>query len=101
MKLMRGGILSSGLRWSKEQEEISRNTNRQARRLSIMYYTVAVTSVLCIIVLSLHTSYRQLSGAVNSADADADVDTSMVNINSKTYVCLAVREGDLICDIPT
>ncbi|PNF28684.1 hypothetical protein B7P43_G07888 [Cryptotermes secundus] len=76
MKL-RGGILSSGLRWSTEQEEISRNTNRQARRLSIMYYTVAVTSVLCVILLGLRTSYRQLSGAVNSANADADANKTM------------------------
>jgi hypothetical protein len=80
---LRGGILSSGLRWSKEQDEISRNTNRQARRLSVMYYTVAVTSILCIIALGLRTSYRQLSGAVNSVDAEQ----TMVNVNSETYIC--------------
>jgi hypothetical protein len=94
MKL-RGGILSSGLRWSEEQEEISRNTNRQARRLSIMYYTVAVTSVLCVILLSLRTSYRQLYGAV------ADADRTMVNVSSVTYVCFAVRQQDPISDVAT
>jgi hypothetical protein len=80
MKL-RGGILSSGLRWSREQDDISRNTNRQVRRLSIMYYTVGVTAVLSIIAVSLHDNYRQMSGADNRADGDA----AMVNSNAEIY----------------
>lgn len=66
-----------------------------------MYYTVAVTSVLCVIFLGLRTSYRQLSGTVNSADADADADKTMVNINSEAYVCFAVKQENLISEVPT
>ena len=73
---LRGGVLSSGLRWSKEQDEISRNTNRQARLLSIMYYAVAVSSCSGLIAISLRTSYRQLSGAANNTEA-------MVSVSSK------------------
>jgi hypothetical protein len=47
-----------------------------------MYYTVAVTSVSCIIALGLRTSYRQLSGAASSADGNS----TMVNGDSETYV---------------
>jgi hypothetical protein len=91
MKL-RGGSLSSGLRWSKEQDEISRNTNRQARRLSIMYYTVAVTSVLCLIAPGLPTSYLQLSGA-------ADGNRTVVNVNLR--LCFAIRPEDVMFEVPT
>ena len=65
---LRGGVLSSGLRWSKEQDEIARNTNRQARLLSIMYYAVAVSSCSGLVAISLRTSYRQLSGAANNTE---------------------------------
>lgn len=80
---LRGGVLSSGLRWSKEQDEISRNTNRQARLLSIMYYAVAVSSCSGLIVISLRTSYRHLSGAANNNE-------TMVNVRSK-HVCALHR----------
>jgi hypothetical protein len=39
-----------------------------------MYYTVAVTSILCIIASGLRFNYRQLSGA-------ADGNKTMVNVN--------------------
>lgn len=76
---LRGGVLSRGLRWSKEQDAISRNTNRQVRLLSIMYYAVAVSSCSGLIAISLRTSYRHLSGAANNTE-------TMVNVSSK-HVC--------------
>ncbi|GFG31412.1 hypothetical protein Cfor_11927 [Coptotermes formosanus] len=60
---LRGGVLSSGLRWSKEQDEIARNTNRQARLLSTMYYAVAVSSVTGLVAISLRTSYNCMCDA--------------------------------------
>jgi len=78
---LRGGVLSSGLRWSKEQDEISRNTNRQARLLSIMYYAVAVSSCSGLIVISLRTSYHHLSGSDNSTE-------TMVNVSLKQVCAL-------------
>jgi hypothetical protein len=68
---LRGGVLSSGLRWSEEQDEIARNTSRQVRFLSIMYYAVAVSSCLGLVAISLRTSYGQLSGASNSTAVGA------------------------------
>jgi hypothetical protein len=64
MKL-RGGVLSSGLRWSKDQDEVARTTNQRVRLLSILYYAVAVSSCSGLIAISLRTSYRQLIGAAN------------------------------------
>jgi hypothetical protein len=78
---LRGGVLSSGLRWSKEQDEISRNTNRQARLLSIMYYAVTVSSVAGLIVISLRTSYSHLYGAANNTE-------TMVNVSLKLVCAL-------------
>jgi hypothetical protein len=77
---MRGGILSSGLRWSKEQDKIYRNTNWQVRRLSIMYYTVGFTAVLSLIAASVHANYRQMSAAVNSTDGKANTHVSFARV---------------------
>jgi hypothetical protein len=69
---LRGGVLSTGLRWSKEQDDIARGTNRQVRFLSIMYYAIAVSSCLGLIAISVRTSYHQLSGTSNLTASGAD-----------------------------
>jgi hypothetical protein len=69
---LRGGVLSTGLRWSKEQDDIARGTNRQVRFLSIMYYAIAVSSCLGLIAISVRTSYRQLSGTANLTASGSD-----------------------------
>ncbi|KAJ4432497.1 hypothetical protein ANN_21117 [Periplaneta americana] len=77
MKL-RGGVLSRGLRWSQEQDEIARSTNRQVRYLSIGYYAVAVSSCLGLFAIAIRTSYSQLyeafTGAANFTEHAGSMD---------------------------
>jgi hypothetical protein len=75
---LRGGVLSSGLRWSKEQDEIARNTHRQARLLSITYYSLATSACVGLFAISLRSNYSHLSGTANSTGGMVSVGSEQV-----------------------
>ena len=86
MKL-RGGAISNGLRWCKEQDDILRKANRQLRTMNSVYFWIGVLTVLSIEAASIHSSYYKLymefTGAVNYTGQDVE----MVGVKRYSVTC--------------
>ncbi|PSN47655.1 Odorant receptor 74 [Blattella germanica] len=57
---LKGGILSKGLRWSKEQDDIALKTHKQVRTLSLIYDWMGVICVIGIVSIAIQSSYYKL-----------------------------------------
>ncbi|KAJ9575697.1 hypothetical protein L9F63_007456, partial [Diploptera punctata] len=72
MKL-RGGVLTKGLRWCQEQDNILRKINKQVKTLSIIYFSIGASAVVMMhaaVGSSYYKLYMELSGAQNYTGQD-------------------------------
>ncbi|KAJ9575696.1 hypothetical protein L9F63_007455, partial [Diploptera punctata] len=67
MKL-RGGVLTKGLRWCQEQDNILRKINKQVKTLTIIYFSIGVTTVISVIYEAVSSSYYKLYMELSGAD---------------------------------